>query len=261
MDPNKISRLLDIAETDDKVKLKVLHNAGIKCLQNYGKESTAAHFTDWQRAEAALSAFVAELGRKYFNEGQEKSLPNIPAVVAHLGARGWKIGKDTVYKHRREGKLRSQPDGSFTFNDVERYAASFLKRKDGSEATKFDGLQQEKLTAEVDKMKAQARHWHVRAETLSGAYVPKELFERELARRASIFRNDLETFARAEASKIIALIGGDPGKIPDVIEFLLCRFGDHLARYAEERVFSVPLPAPEAARDIDMEEDDDAPQR
>lgn len=36
---NKINRLLEIAESDDKVKLKVLRNAVLTCLQDYEKES------------------------------------------------------------------------------------------------------------------------------------------------------------------------------------------------------------------------------
>jgi len=186
------------------------------------------------------------------------SLQNVLAVVDYLSAQGWKVKKSAVYNHRKEGKLRLQPDGSFRIADVERYAAAYLRRKDGSESGKLDKLQQEKLIAEIDKTKAQARHWTMKAETFSGAYVPKELFEAELARRAAIFRNDLETFARAETGGIVSLAAGDAGKIPDVIDWILGRVEAFLARYSEEREFKVPLPPPDSdARTEDDEDEED----
>ena len=253
MDQEKIKRLLDVADQQDQIKLKVLHNAVIKCLKDYQADSTSAHLNDWQKAEGALEVFVVDLWGKHFQD--EKSLANILAVVDYLSGQGWKVRKSAVYNHKKEGKLRPQPDGTFRIADVERYAETYLRRKDGTESGKLDKLQQEKLIAEIDKTKAQARHWTMKAETFSGAYVPKELFEAELAKRAAIFRNDLETFAAAEAGGIVSLAAGDAGKISDVIEWILGRVEDFLARYSEEKEFKVPLPPTD--RDDDKEEADD----
>lgn len=255
MDQEKIKRLLDVADQQDQIKLKVLHNAVIKCLKDYQADSTSAHLNDWQKAETALETFVIDLWGKHF-EG-ERSLLNILAVVDHLSAQGWKVRKSAVYNHKKEGKIRPQSDGTFRISDVDRYAETYLKRKDGSESGKLEKLQQERLIAETDKIKAQARHWTMKAETFSGAYVPKELFESELAKRAAIFRNDLETFARAEAGGIVSLSGGDSGKIPDMIEFILGRIEAFLARYSEEREFKVPLPPADAEDDKEEEAEDE----
>jgi hypothetical protein len=254
MDQEKIKRLLDVADQQDQIKLKVLHNAVIKCLKDYQADSTSAHLNDWQKAEGALESFVVDLWGKHFQD--EKALSNILAVVDHLAAQGWKVKKSTVYNHRKEGKIRPQPDGSFRIADVERYAETYLRRKDGGESGKLDKLQERKLNAEISKTEAQARHWSTKADAYSGAYVPRDLFERELAKRVAIFRNDLETFASAEAGGIVSLAAGDPGRIPDVIDHILGRFEDFLARYTEEREFKVPLPPPDADNDDTMTEEE-----
>ncbi len=239
MDQEKIKRLLDVADQQDQIKLKVLHNAVVKCIKDYQTESTSARLNDWQKAEGALEAFVTELCGKHFQD--EDTLSNILAVVDHLSAQGWKVKKSAVYNHRKEGKIRPQPDGSFRIVDVERYAETYLRRKDGSESGKLDKLQQEKLVAEIEKTKAQTEHWVNRARASSTAFIPKERHERDLARRAAVFRSDLETFARSEASDIVSLVVGDAGKIPELVGWLLGRFDVFLASYSEEREFTVPL--------------------
>jgi hypothetical protein len=255
MDQEKIKRLLDVADQQDQIKLKVLHNAVVKCIKDYQTESTSARLNDWQKAEGALEAFVTELWGKHFQD--EKSLPNILAVVDHLDAQGWKVKKSAVYNHRKEGKIRPQPDGSFRIADVERYAETYLRRKDGSESGKLDKLQQEKLVAEIEKTRAQADHWINRARASSGAFVPKEQHERDLARRAALFRSDLETFARSEAPEIVSLVFGDAGKIPELVTWLLSRFDGFLANYAEERAFIVPLLPQDKAAAADPDDNEE----
>ena len=206
----------------------------------------------------AVAADNVELQGKHFRDRDEKTLANTMAVVDHLAAQGWKVKKSSVYNHRKEGKIRPQPDGSFRIADVERYAETYLKRKDGSESGKLDKLQQEKLVAEIKKTSAQAEHWQNKARESSGKFILKEQHERDLTRRAAIFRNDLETFASAEACGIVSLVAGDAGKIPELVAWMLGHFDDFLANYAEERTFTVPLPPVETDIDHeDKDEDDD----
>ena len=253
MDQEKIKRLLDVADQQDQIKLKVLHNAVVKCIKDYQTDSTSARLNDWQKAEGALETFVVDLWGKHFQD--EKSLSNILAVVDHLAANGWKVKKSSVYNHRKEGKIRPQADGSFRISDVERYAETYLKRKDGGESAKLDKLQERKLNAEISKTEAQAEHWRNRSKASSQAFIPKEEHDRDLARRAAVIRSDLETFARSEAAEIVSLVGGDAGKIPELVNWLLGRFDGFLAVYAEERAFTVPLLP--AEKDPDADPDDE----
>jgi len=181
------------------------------------------------------------------------TFPNILAVVEYLKAGGWKIAKSMAYQHRNDGKIRPQEDGLFHIKDVVKYAKTFLRRLDGAKMDALDTIQQEKLRGEVDKLQAQAEHWQIRTKALAGAYVDKEAFERELAKRAAIFRNDMETFCRSQAADIIAASGGDPAKAPDLIQYLLERTEEFFARYSEEKEFRVPLPPP----DMDVEPGDE----
>lgn len=199
-----------------------------------------------------------EADKEYSKE--EKTLPHVMAVVDHLAAQGWKVKKSAVYNHRKEGKLHPQDDGSFRITDAERYAERYLKRKDGSESPKLENLQKKRLIAEISKTEAQAEHWANKAKASSGSFVPKEYHERDLARRAAVFRSDLETFARSEAPDIVNLFGGDAGKIPELVSWLLERFAGFLAAYAEEREFTIPLLSSikEDSPDVNNEDDEEA---
>jgi len=257
MDQQKFKTLLEIVDEKDRIKLTVLHNAVVTGLKSYKDESTSARLTDWQRAEKALDEFTEFLWSQNFQE--EKTLANALSVSEYLTTQGWKAGRSTIYKHQKEGKLRAQQDGSFRISDAEKYASSFLKRLDGSQADKLDQLQKERLIAETRKSLAQAEHWEKKTQVFTGEFVPRDLFERELAKRAAVFRSDLENFARAEAAGIIHLVGGDAGKVSDLINYLLGKTDDFLDRYTEEKEFT--LPAPVAMIDdptIDDEEDEEA---
>jgi len=239
MNQEKVKELLSRAEEQDQIALKVLHNAVVKCIKDYQAESTSSRLKDWQKAESALEELCATLSGKYL--GRTPSLPTTLAVADYLKEQGWKIRKTTVYQHKKEGKLRCGADGTYAIDEVDRYAMTYLKRTDGSAPENLEKLQQEKLNAEIEKTKAQAQHWRMKAEVFTGSYVPKDLFESELAKRAAVFRNDLENFARAEAPDIVNRTGGSADTISDLIEWLLDRFELFLDRYSQERTFKVPL--------------------
>lgn len=255
MDQERIKRLLEVVDPQDQIKLKVLHNAVVKCIKDYQAESTSPRLNDWQKAEAALEGFVAELWAQHFT--QERTLPNLLAVVNYLSSQGWKIKKSTAYLHQKAGKIHPQADGSYRVADADKYASLFLQRTDGASSPGNDRLMEQKLQAEYEKLQAQAKHWRIRTAALEGHYVERDAFERELARRAAIFRNDLETFARSRAADVIALVSGDEGKVSDLIEYMLERLEEVLARYAEEREFTVPLPAPELSAPLDEDDDEE----
>lgn len=212
--------------------------------------------TYWQRTEHALDAFVNLLWSQHFQ--QEKTLSNTQKVAAYLIDRGWKASRQTIQRHKKEGKLRPQTDGSFRISNVEKYAAASLQRLDGSQTGKPDPLQRDKLIAETRKSLAQAEHWEKKTSLLSGELVPKDLFERELAKRASVFRNDLESFARSEAAGIIHLVEGNAGKVSDLIDYMLGKTDDFLDRYAEEKEFTIPAPAVAGQELITDFEDEDS---
>lgn len=188
------------------------------------------------------------------------TFPNILAMVEYLQAGGWKIAKSLAYKHRNEGRIRPQQDGLFHNKDVQKYARTFLRRADTGKTVSdnFDAQQNEKQAAETDKLKAQARHWGMKAGILEGLYVEKGLFERELARRAAVFKNDIDSFIRSQAAGIINMVAGDAAKTPDLIEYMLEQAENWLDRYAEDKEFRIPLPVVVDMNDENDQVDDDA---
>lgn len=253
MDQNKLKKLLEVATPEDQIKLKVLHNAIINCIREYKGDSTSSKLKDWKSAEGALDAFIDTLWEEHFDESGN-TLPNLLAVTEYLSARGWKIKKSAAYQHHKDGKIRPQKNGAYRIADVEKYATTFLKRLDGVKADLLDTIQQEKSQAEVDKLKAQAEHWQIKTAIARGLYVKKDAFERELARRAAVFRADIENFIRAQAVGIINLVSGDASKAPDLIEHMLDQAEGWLDRYSGEQEFTVPVPV---ATMMDDDGDDD----
>lgn len=255
MDQQKFKTLLGMVGEEDRSKLTVLHDAVVSGLANYQAEKTSVRLTYWQKTENALDTFVNLLWSQHFQ--QEKTLANAQKVAAYLIDQGWKASRQTIQRHKKEGKLLPGADGSFRLSDISKYAATSLQRLDGSQTGKPGQLQQDKLIAETRKSLAQAEHWEKKTSLLSGELVPKDLFERELAKRASVFRNDLESFARSEAAGIIHLVEGDAGKVSDLIDYMLGKIDDFLDRYAEEREFTIPAPmVPSQDLITDFEDED-----
>lgn len=105
-------------------------------------------------------------------------------VVSYLVSEGWHSSKASFYRHRREGKIRPQTDGTYTIAAIRKYAKTFLRRFDTTILT-------------------------------------REAFDREIRRRVAVIRSDLEVLFRCQAADMVALVAGDPGKVSDLINFLL----------------------------------------
>jgi hypothetical protein len=174
-------------------------------------------------------------------------------VVGYLQEKGYKCGKSAVYNHVRRGLLVKR-NGEYTPRDIDRYAALYLARTSGgedvpSDTGELEQLQREKLAADALKAKAQAEHWELKTRVETGKYIDRDLFYGEMAARAAILKNDLETMIRSGAGAMVQACGGDPVKVPDVIAFWLARLETTLGRYSEEKTWTVPGPFREMTED------------
>ena len=168
-----------------------------------------------------------------------ENLKNIPAVVKYLDKSGWKIAKSAAYKHKKDGKLTSEKDGTFKISKVDKYADQWLARLDGAAAV--DELSQERSEAETLKVKAMARHWEIKTKILTGEYILRNLFDYEIAARAKIFKTDMEGFFRGRAPDIVRKCDGDQELVPDMIEYLIRQGEKWLARYSRPQEWKVNL--------------------
>jgi hypothetical protein len=243
MDLEKIKRLLEVADQQDQIKLKVLHNAVVKCTRDYQADSSSAHLTDWQRAEAALEAFVLELWEKLF--GTAKSLATILAVVDYLDAEGWKATKSTVHRHQKEGKLLPGEDGTFQIKDVDKYAKTWLKQKSTGRRVneKADELQRQKLEKELRSLDLDIQRKERQESKEAGNLVPREQIEIELATRAGILDAGLRHWIQAHAAEWIRQVAGDTKKVGDLINLMGRDLDEYINAYASTREYQVIIDA------------------
>ncbi len=155
--------------------------------------------------------------------------------------------------------IRPAKEGGYPLRNVLKYARLLKRNDEKTSTTKIDDLQERKIEAEAAKIEAQARHWTLKTEIAEGKYVEKAALERELAMRAAVFKSDQENFIHAQAGEIVQLVGGDPEKIPDLIEFMLDASATFLDRYAGDGTFT--LPAMTQAMADDIGEDDEEEER
>jgi len=257
MAQEKIKKLLELADEQEIVRLKIFNNTSVTGLKKYNEDPTTARANNWQRAEKELDELVTSLSSKYLKS--EITFPNVLAVVDYLKAHDWKVGKSLAYLHKKERILRPQKDGLFYLKDVEKYAANHLHRVDGSRGSDVDQLQEEKKQIEKNILLETLRHKNLKNNILDGLYVPRDAFERELAQRAIIFKADHEAFSRTKAPEIVNLVGGEKHKTPDLIEYLLDAFAAFLNRYSADKDFTVPVPADIVKQMNDeIDEEDDA---
>jgi hypothetical protein len=184
----------------------------------------------------------------------EQVFPNIKSVVEYLSSGGWKVKKSACYLHSSQGKILPQADGTFTLKAVLKYATLFLKRRDGQPSSgRIEAAQEGRIEAESRKVRLQADRLQLQNELLSGRYIERTEFERALSQRAILFRSDVEVFCAGSAAQIINLVGGDFGKTSDLIEFMINKAGDWLARYSSEDEVQPMIAFPE---NLDINDDD-----
>jgi hypothetical protein len=186
---------------------------------------------------------------------EEKTFKNLLLVKSYLESIGYKVSKSTLYEHAKRRKIKRRKDGLFYVGDVEQYAHDELRQKDEPVKQSAETAQRRRNEAEARKLEAQADHWEMKSKIESGAYVERAAFEIELTKRAIMFKNDLESFARSHAPKICNMVKGNDTLIPALVEYLLDEFATFLDRYSEDREFKVPSQI--NTNKDDIEDDDD----
>lgn len=161
-------------------------------------------------------------------------------VLAYLKAGGYKIGKSALSLHVRARKL-IQKQGVFRRQDVDKYALHLQSAATGQAAAdkKTTELNERKLLADVGLTEEKEKKARIEREALEGKYILRADLDLELASRAVVFDAALRTMIQGHAPGWIELVGGDQGKIPDLIEMMLIATGDLLSDYATTARFQV----------------------
>lgn len=240
MDKARLDKLIDAADDQDKITLKVLYNAVVTNLTAYNAQKTSARLKDWRQAESALLKSILELESKYFPK--DRPLPNLLAVADWLKHHGWKVSKSKLYADAKTGKIASDSDGTYPVKSIEKYAGQYLRQKGalGRRDEALSSIAEEKADAEKRKAIADASLKEMLLDEKRKNLVDRGYFERELSRRAAIFRSDLEGMVRSKASDIAALVHGDSNLISELIDSLLNEVEVVLGRYSEDKPIEVP---------------------
>lgn len=179
------------------------------------KPITNAKLKALKKAEKDLEAFRAKR-----DSAIEKTFAKLPDVIAYLEAEGWKISTSTAYEHKQDGKIKTNQDGKYTLNAVLDYARQHLQRKDGTEPDDKTNLQEQKITAEIRRIEADAETRELKLKERRGELIPRDHVEVELSSRARDLDAHLDAFFRSAAGRIIKIVGGDMQKAPDLITFM-----------------------------------------
>jgi phage terminase Nu1 subunit (DNA packaging protein) len=175
-----------------------------------------------------------------------QSFETVLDVYHYLKSAGFKVCRSSLYNHVGQGKLRKK-DGVFTLAAVGKYARTFLQRQDSGQliSDELEGLQRQKLEAEIRLKQAQADRAEFDQAIAVGQFIPRKDFELELAARAAVFDAGFRYFFQASAAELIALVQGDLKKIPEFIDALNDRLDVQLNEYASTKEYQVMILGPE----------------
>lgn len=116
------------------------------------------------------------------------------------------------------------------------YAATHLSRIDGApEGT----LAEEKLRAEIERIKADAATRELKLRQLTGELIPKSDVEFMLSERAVALKNYLDAIARTGSARVVKIVSGDATKTNDLTAWWLAmnrKALDNYARHLMEEV-------------------------
>ena len=231
MNKEELEKLIESQPKEIRAKAVLLFNGAATCAEQYRKNPTSSNLRDWEAAQAALAKFAAQIGGV---AGEEKPLPTIAEVLEHLTAAGWRGTKTSLYRHQKEGKLLPGPDGSYKARDVEKYARTWLRQLSTGKrvSEKMDELQRKKIELELQNLDLERKRKELAYGKELDRYIPRELMEIELAGRAGVLDAGLKHWVQSHAAEWIRSVGGDTGKVGDLIGLMSRELDEHLNSYA-----------------------------
>lgn len=162
---------------------------------------------------AALSRSKKMLDEAMSNQTDDKTLPNVKAVLEYLHKAGRKIGQAKLYNNINEGLLRKQPDASFKKRDVDRYATLLpLVSMPEAKTDENSDLAKEKMQVDIDKGREQLRSLALDRQINAGKYIKRDEVALELASMAAALSLNLRSVFSLNVADYIRMVGGDISK-------------------------------------------------
>lgn len=145
------------------------------------------------------------------------ALTSVKDVLAHLRAQGRKVSQSQLYKDLARGRLRREPDGSFTQRAVDRYAQTLAPlAMPEARADALEGLAEQEMREKIGKTREQRLSLSFDRQVKEGRYLLREDVALELASRAAALGVGLRSVFRLHAPDYIRMVGGDVGKAEEL---------------------------------------------
>ena len=160
-------------------------------------------------------------------------------AVEFLNARGFKIKKSKFNDDLKRGLISRDEEGAFTESGLLAYAVARLDTTEKAENQAAIAAAMNKVSADAELKKVQAERQKLKLEIEQGKYIEREALEKGLAVRAQFFKQEIETFMYRVAAESIAIVGGDPAKIAELIKFWRHDSAVWMDAWSQEREFAV----------------------
>jgi hypothetical protein len=210
----------------------MLRNALVKVKE--GKILSAKEVELIEEAEAE-----AEVGGQRSEVGSKETFKNLREVIAYLHGQGWKVSQSTLYKHQGEGKIKSEPDGTYVLKSILRYAKAYLTTREAKRKLDDEELQRKKTLAEINRIVELGKLARIKRMTEEGKYIIREQFELEVAARAAALEAALLFVVQSRVGNWIRIVAGDFHKTQDLINDVQEAVNDALNEFASEKEFHV----------------------
>lgn len=241
---------LDLSERVIENQLKMLIQAGAKERLD-SKEN--AQFLKLNRQLKS----IRELKRESSPPEKEKplQLKTLMQVVQYLSDQGWAIKKSAVYNHANKGLIPRTKEGMFLTTAIDTYAASYLKKLDGTDpkavtrpVPEQDGIYQTEIRLRHDL--AKTKILEQKLAYLNGTLVEKTKADQDTIALVARIYSDAINLIHSNAQEIVAIVHGEPTYISDLIDFQEKEVNASFARYAAETTITIPAADLEAYRAI-----------
>ncbi len=199
----------------------------------------------------AKAAMETEMARQQNTESPAEVLGNILKVETYLAASGWKVKKSKLYKDKRAGLLKVQPDGAVLRADADAYAV-LARLRPADAAPDAPDQKSLELRRQLEEAELEAKRQLVERNKLRlarelGEVVPREEVDRILVAAVSVLRSGMRQWIYGRMAELVELVRGDPSRVEPAIHMFLDESNAFFNGFARARNFDV------------VDDEDDAP--
>lgn len=143
-------------------------------------------------------------------EQTEQVWENTLVLCEHLQRQGFKIGKSKMYRDRRAGILRVEPDGVVLPHNARAYALTL--RKVGASPITLEKINEQKSRKEVERLTLEVEKLQFSLDRERGKFLLREDFIMEMSARAAVLDLGLRHLVNTKVPEWLRLVNGDSTK-------------------------------------------------